>query len=112
MAVSVRAVWVPLVLSAAAELVGVASAALDLAVEYIKVRQQFGRPLRSFQVVQHRAANDAIAVAEASVIVHQTASFSGDAAHSRHLACVALSKAVDTATISLAKSSRREPDAA
>jgi alkylation response protein AidB-like acyl-CoA dehydrogenase len=110
MAVGVRAVWVPLVLSAAAELVGVASAALNLAVEYIKVRQQFGRPLGSFQVVQHRAANDAIAVARA--IVHQTASFSGDAAHSRHLACAALSKAVDTSTISLAKSSRREPDAA
>jgi alkylation response protein AidB-like acyl-CoA dehydrogenase len=37
----------------AAEQVGVASRALDMAVEYAKVRHQFGRPIGSFQAVKH-----------------------------------------------------------
>ncbi|MGK2956531.1 MAG: acyl-CoA dehydrogenase family protein [Solirubrobacterales bacterium] len=39
-----------------AELVGVCSRALEMTVEYVKDRQQFGRPVGSFQAVQHRAA--------------------------------------------------------
>jgi len=46
-----------LVLGASAQLVGVASAALDMTLEYIKVRQQFGKPLGSFQALQHRCAD-------------------------------------------------------
>ncbi len=40
----------------AAELVGVAEAAFDLAAEYSKNRVQFGRPIGTFQAVKHMAA--------------------------------------------------------
>jgi alkylation response protein AidB-like acyl-CoA dehydrogenase len=46
-----------LLLGTSALLVGVASAALDMTVEYIKLRQQFGKPLGSFQALQHRVAD-------------------------------------------------------
>jgi alkylation response protein AidB-like acyl-CoA dehydrogenase len=40
-----------------AELVGVMEAANDLAVEYAKVRVQFDRPIATFQVIKHKAAD-------------------------------------------------------
>ncbi|PRC52989.1 acyl-CoA dehydrogenase, partial [Mycobacterium sp. ITM-2017-0098] len=42
---------------AAAEAVGVSWAVLDMAVEYAKVREQFGRTIGTFQAVKHHAAN-------------------------------------------------------
>ncbi|MBD0338009.1 MAG: acyl-CoA/acyl-ACP dehydrogenase [Thermoleophilia bacterium] len=41
----------------ACEAVGVAQQALDLAVEYVKDRQQFGRPIGVYQAVSHRLAD-------------------------------------------------------
>ncbi len=40
----------------AAELVGVAARALDMAVEYAKEREQFERPIGAYQAVSHRLA--------------------------------------------------------
>ncbi len=40
----------------AAEMVGGAAQCLDAAVEYAKVRVQFGRPIGTFQAVKHKAA--------------------------------------------------------
>ncbi|WP_328659829.1 acyl-CoA dehydrogenase [Nocardia salmonicida] len=41
---------------AAAEATGICRWCLDTTVEYIRVRHQFGRPIGSFQAVQHKAA--------------------------------------------------------
>ncbi|MEU6350289.1 acyl-CoA dehydrogenase family protein [Streptomyces sp. NPDC047072] len=53
-----------------AEQVGVASRALDMAVEYAKVRHQFGRPIGSFQAVKHLLADVLLEVESARAAAH------------------------------------------
>ncbi|GAA0603701.1 acyl-CoA dehydrogenase [Sporichthya brevicatena] len=42
---------------AAAEASGIATACLQMATEYVKIREQFGRPVGTYQAVKHHAAN-------------------------------------------------------
>ena len=44
----------------AAALAGIAAAALDMGVAYAGIREQFGRPIGSFQAIKHHCANMAI----------------------------------------------------
>lgn len=49
----------------AAEAVGCMEAAKDLTVDYLKTRKQFGRPIGSFQSLQHRAAEMMVCLEQA-----------------------------------------------
>jgi alkylation response protein AidB-like acyl-CoA dehydrogenase len=49
----------------AAECVAAARHCLDVTVDYLKTRRQFGRPIGSFQALKHRAADLAVAVESA-----------------------------------------------
>ncbi|QJS99334.1 acyl-CoA/acyl-ACP dehydrogenase [Streptomyces asoensis] len=64
----------------AAEQVGLASRALDMAVGYAKVRHQFGRPIGSFQAVKHLLADVLLEVESARAAAHYAllAAESGD----------------------------------
>jgi alkylation response protein AidB-like acyl-CoA dehydrogenase len=53
----------------AAECLGGAERALELAVEYVRVREHFGRPVGSFQAVQHLAAEAAAAIEPARALL-------------------------------------------
>src|SRR5262249_20672543 len=56
-----------------AEAVGVMAAICDMTVAYLKTRKQFGRPIGSFQALQHRAADMFIALEQArSMAVYAT----------------------------------------
>ena len=58
---------------AAAESVGVARGAMDMTVDYLKQRKQFGRLIGEFQALQHRAAHlySEVEIARAAVLKAQ-----------------------------------------
>ena len=55
------------------EMLGGAAAVVDMTVEYVKGRTQFGRPIGSFQAVQHHCANMATDVEGSRVLTYQAA---------------------------------------
>ena len=54
--------------------VGAAARVLDDAVAYVKDRQQFGKPIGSFQAIKHRAANAYISLLHARCLVFSSLS--------------------------------------
>ncbi len=56
-----------------AEAVGVMAVLVDATVEYLKTREQFGAPIGSFQVLQHRAVDMFNALELSRALVHRAA---------------------------------------
>ncbi|HSJ17019.1 MAG TPA: acyl-CoA dehydrogenase family protein [Solirubrobacterales bacterium] len=57
----------------AAELTGVAQRAMEMAVEYAKEREQFGRPIGAYQAVSHRCARMLLDTEEARSLTYYAA---------------------------------------
>lgn len=60
-------------LAIVAELVGAMTTLLDQTVDYVKQRKQFGKPIGSFQVIQHRCARLYIALEQSRSILLKAA---------------------------------------
>jgi alkylation response protein AidB-like acyl-CoA dehydrogenase len=58
---------------AAAEMLGASRRCLDLAVEYAKVREQFGQPIGSFQAIRHKCAEMLLEVENSHSAVYYAA---------------------------------------
>ena len=61
----------------ACDAVGAAAALLDRTVEYLKVREQFGRPIGSFQALKHRAADWMVKIEATTVLARHAAALLG-----------------------------------
>jgi acyl-CoA dehydrogenase len=90
--------------SVGAAAVGMAQAALDLAVAHASQREAFGRTLKDLQAVSHRLADVAVETAAARLLVHQAAAAydageptTGLAAMAKLYATEAAQRAVDAA---------------
>jgi alkylation response protein AidB-like acyl-CoA dehydrogenase len=83
---AVRALVDDVIIANAADALGAAQAVMNLAVEYAKVRRQFGQPIGSFQAVQHLCVDmyETVELARSGVI-HALWAADADSAQ-RHLA--------------------------
>jgi hypothetical protein len=67
------------VLALSAEALGVMAVTSDLTLTYLRDRKQFGRPIGSFQALQHRMAEVVIAIEQArSAVVNAASAFDED----------------------------------
>ncbi|WP_406426781.1 acyl-CoA dehydrogenase [Streptomyces sp. NBC_01589] len=82
----------------AAEACGTAAWALDTAVAYAKVREQFGRPIGQFQGIKHLCADMLVRVEQARALVWDAARAADEAPKTRALvAALAAGTALDAA---------------
>lgn len=70
---SIESVLTAPLVAAAADLVGVAAAALHLSVEHAKTRRQFGTPIGAFQGVKHALADNYVSVERARSLTYAAA---------------------------------------
>lgn len=72
-------------LMSAAQLIGLAEGMLDQAVEYSKLRDQFGQPIGGFQAIKHKLADVAVALEFAGPVVWRAAQALDDGLESASL---------------------------
>lgn len=73
-----------------AEMCGGAQRVLDMSVDYARVREQFGRPIGSFQAIQHKCANMMVQVESARSATYYAAWAVANGVAEAHLAaCMA-----------------------
>lgn len=89
-------------LMSAAQLVGLADAMLHQAVEYAKIRTQFGQPIGAFQGIKHQLASCSVAIEFAKPVVWRAAAalqdgLSSATAHVSHAKLAASDAAMLTA---------------
>ncbi len=58
-------------IAAAAEMLGVMEGVNALTLDYLKTRKQFGRPIGSFQALQHRAVDNYVLIESTRSLLHQ-----------------------------------------
>ena len=58
-------------LAASAEMLGLMEAVIELTVDYLKTRKQFGRAIGSFQALQHRAVDNYVLIESTRSLLHQ-----------------------------------------
>jgi alkylation response protein AidB-like acyl-CoA dehydrogenase len=75
-------------LAQAAELAGIARRALELTREYMTTREQFGKPIGSFQALQHRMVDGLIQVELAEACLREGLALAGQATSADSLAAI------------------------
>ncbi len=80
-------------MAAAADLVGVASAALHRSVEHAKTRRQFGMPIGAFQGIKHALADNYVGLERARSLTYAAAARLGDPDSGDAWSAAALAKA-------------------
>ena len=80
----------------AAEMMGSAQKVMEMTVEYAKVREQFGRPIGSFQAIQHKCADMLVDVESAKSATYYAAwAMSNEVAESKLAGALAKAAASD-----------------
>ena len=83
------------------DLVGVGEAVIDRTVDYTKMREQFGRPIASFQAAQHMVANMHIALAAARLAAQSAVFWIGRGRTATRETAVARMRAAEVKQITL-----------
>lgn len=92
-----------LLLGTSAEMLGVMERGLALAVDYLGTREQFGRPIGSFQALQHRAVNDHVDIELTRSLLYQVCAALDQGHGNRAMAAAVKARASDAA-LSVTKS--------
>lgn len=92
-----------LLLGTSAEMLGVMEKGLALAVDYLGTREQFGRPIGSFQALQHRAVNDHVDIQLTRSLLYQVCAAMDQGRGNRAMAAAVKARASDAA-LSVTKS--------